>query len=246
MKKHRKNSKSDCGCKKTASKTLKVEPMRESITDGWKTTRPIKQSIKEVADFINFKLQPFRGKRILIETTGGDLYGILNVLRNNYVVTDNKENNKIVDLSEVQKIVCENMKIVIKPNHSDVAELNEEAPKINLILKERMGDLFFSPMTEEIKNPDNAKTMTPAEKAARDKLAAKLAKKGDIRRIETAVRLDSQTEAEHRTATHIILCKRPNADCKNRPKQKPSIRKVMAKMDKSRERRAKRREKNAK
>jgi hypothetical protein len=50
--------------------------------------------------------------------------------------------------------------------------------------------------------------MTRAEPEKRDKIAKKLKERGNIKRIKTDKRLDSQDEAEFRTATFQVLAMR--------------------------------------
>jgi hypothetical protein len=60
--------------------------------------------------------------------------------------------------------------------------------------------------------------MTKAELQKRDQIAAKLRKRGNIKRIKTEKRLDSQREAEFRTATFKVLAMRSEKGKKSNKK----------------------------
>ena len=79
----------------------------------------------------------------------------------------------------------------------------------DMLLKDKLQHLFFeSRITEEVVNKDHKGSMTAAELKKRDEIAAKLKKRGNIKRIKTEKRLDSQEEAEFRTATFQVLAMR--------------------------------------
>ena len=80
---------------------------------------------------------------------------------------------------------------------------------VDLLLKDKLKELFFSNnVNEEVVNKDHKGTMTKAELEKRDEIAAKMKKRGNIKRIKTDERLDSQEEAEFRTATFKVLAMR--------------------------------------
>lgn len=268
----------------------------------WERGKSVSQLTKECMDFTELDLKPFYGKKVLIETSNGDWFGTLGIVKNNFAIVENDEVKKIIDPTEIVKVISENTRILIleknKPNDpekwsscksqakskfdvypsayanawaakcykkkggtwrsvkEDVTQemqlLDEkiqhrdgkwvvtdssgkkvlgthetrgkalkqlqavEASKArrgmnedtNLVLKERLKDLFFKPVTEEVVNKDHKGSMTKAELEKRDKIAKKLKERGNIKRIKTEKRLDSQEEAEFRTATFQVLAMR--------------------------------------
>jgi hypothetical protein len=58
---------------------------------------------------------------------------------------------------------------------------------------------------EEVVNKDHKGSMSKAELQKRDRIAKKLKERGNIKRIKTEKRLDSQEEAEYRTATFQVF-----------------------------------------
>lgn len=80
---------------------------------------------------------------------------------------------------------------------------------VDLLLKDQLKGLFFdNTISEEVVNKDHKGTMSKAEIKKRDEIAAKMRKRGNIKRIKTDERLDSQEEAEYRTATFQVLAMR--------------------------------------
>lgn len=274
----------------------------------WERGKSVSQLTKECMDFTELDLTPFRGKKALIETTTGDWFGTLGIFKNNFALFENNEVKKVIDPTEIVKIICENTKILIleknKPNdpekwsackkqakskfdvypsayanawaakcykkkggswrsvkedvNTELELLNEviehkdgkwivmnktktkvlgthssknkalaqlraiEANKAgqginehaNLLLKDKLMSLFFNKINEEVVNKDHKGTMTKAEIEKRDEIAAKMKKRGNIKRIKTDERLDSQEEAEFRTATFKVLAMRKGKKAK--------------------------------
>jgi hypothetical protein len=89
----------------------------------------------------------------------------------------------------------------------------------DILLKDRLKSIFFeTELQEEVVNKDNKGSMTKAELQKRDQIAAKLRKRGNIKRIKTEKRLDSQREAEFRTATFKVLAMRSEKGKKSNKK----------------------------
>lgn len=78
---------------------------------------------KECLDFTELDLTPFRGKKTLIETASGNYYGILGVFKNTFALFEGNEVAKVLDASEITKVVCEDTRVVILeknvPNDSE-------------------------------------------------------------------------------------------------------------------------------
>lgn len=79
---------------------------------------------------------------------------------------------------------------------------------VDLLLKDKVKSLFFNKIDEEVVNKDHKGSMTAAEIQKRDEIAAEMKRRGNIKRIKTDERLDSQEEAEFRTATFKVLAMR--------------------------------------
>jgi hypothetical protein len=79
--------------------------------------------IKECLDFTELDLTPFRGKKTLVETVKGDYYGILGVFKNTFALFEGDQVAKVLDASEIIKVVCEDTRVVILekniPNDSE-------------------------------------------------------------------------------------------------------------------------------
>lgn len=293
----------DCGCEHSEDKKIADKLIGKLKKKQIKENAPVHhftpETIKEYTDFTELTLSPFKGKKALIETVDGDWYGVLGVFKNNYALFEGETVKKVIEPTEVIKVICEGTKILIleknKPNDPDkwsscksaakskfdvypsayanawaakcykkkggtwrsvkeetdiTAELLNEVIKhkdgkwvvmnkdetkvlgthesktkalaqlraieankarhgvhegVDLVLKDTLKDLFFS---EEVVNKDHKGTMTAAEKKKRDEIAAEMHKRGNIKRIKTDERLDSQEEAEFRTATFKVLAMR--------------------------------------
>lgn len=275
----------------------------------WERGKSVTQLTKECMDFTELDLSPFRGKKTLVETANGDYYGILGIFKNNFAIFENDQVKKVIDPTEITKVICENHKIVIleknTPNdpekwsacksqakakfdvypsayanawaakcykkkggswrtvkedvNTELELLNEvikhkdgkwvvmnkaqtkvlgthptktkalaqlraiEANKarhgvhegVDLLLKDRLKSLFFETnVNEEVVNKDHKGSMTKAEIRKRDEIAAEMKKRGNIKRIKTDERLDSQEEAEFRTATFKVLAMRKGKKAK--------------------------------
>ena len=78
---------------------------------------------KECLDFTELDLTPFRGKKTLIETANSNYYGILGVFKNTFALFEGNEVAKVLDASEITKVVCEDTRVVILeknvPNDSE-------------------------------------------------------------------------------------------------------------------------------
>ena len=238
----------------------------------WKNDKIDSQTIKECMDFTELDLTTFRGKKTLVETVNGNWHGILGIYKNNFALFEGNEVLKVIDPTEIVKVVCENKKILIleknKPNdpekwsscknqakskfdvypsayanawaskcykkkggtwtsvkedvntelellnevikHKDGkwVVMNKEQTKVlgthpskskavaqlraieahkhmneatQLLLREKIRDLFFS---EEVVNKDHKGSMTAAEIEKRDKIAAQLKKRGNIKGLK--------------------------------------------------------------
>jgi len=118
------NINESCGCDKNKeligkiTNKVKNKLLKENVTPKF-TTRPSK-TVKECMDFTELDLSPFRGKKVLIETAEGDWYGTLGVIKNNFALLEDNEVKKVIDSTEITKVVCEDTKILIleknKPN----------------------------------------------------------------------------------------------------------------------------------
>jgi len=122
----------DCGCehdKKSSLMSKIKDKMRKkllkekasNIVDHKKSSNI--SSIKECLDFTELDLTPFRGKKTLVETVKGDYYGILGVFKNTFALFEGDQVAKVLDASEITKVVCEGTRVVILeknvPNDSE-------------------------------------------------------------------------------------------------------------------------------
>jgi len=90
----------------------------------WERGKSVSQLTKECVDFTEADLQPFKNKKVLIETHNGVFMGILSSLKQNYTLLDEQgQVVKSIDPTEIVKILCENEKIIILeknvPNNSE-------------------------------------------------------------------------------------------------------------------------------
>jgi hypothetical protein len=80
----------------------------------------LNQITEECVDFTQLDLMPFRGKKVLIETLEGNWYGTLGVIKNNFALLEEETVKKVIEPTEVIKVLCENTRILIleknKPN----------------------------------------------------------------------------------------------------------------------------------
>lgn len=122
----------DCGCehdKKSSLMSKIKDKMRKkllkekasNIVDHKKSSNI--SSIKECLDFTELDLTTFRGKKTLVETVKGDYYGILGVFKNTFALFEGDQVAKVLDASEITKVVCEGTRVVILeknvPNDSE-------------------------------------------------------------------------------------------------------------------------------
>lgn len=86
----------------------------------WEGGRSVSQITKECMDFTELDLSPFRGKKVLIETTNGDWHGTLGIIKNNFALINGDTVVKSIDPSEIIKVICEDTRVLIleknKPN----------------------------------------------------------------------------------------------------------------------------------
>jgi hypothetical protein len=105
--------------KKGNAVVVRFDEVNEQIKP-WKGSNPANHVTKECMDFTELDLAPFRGKKVLIETTNGDWYGTLGIIKNNFALLNGEEIVKTIDPSEVSKVICENARVLIleknKPN----------------------------------------------------------------------------------------------------------------------------------
>jgi hypothetical protein len=127
-----KNLNEDCGCEHNKKFSLmdKIkEKMRKKLLKekasnfmNHKKSSNV-TSIKECLDFTELDLTPFRGKKTLVETVKGDYYGILGVFKNTFALFEGDQVAKVLDASEIIKVVCEDTRVVILeknvPNDSE-------------------------------------------------------------------------------------------------------------------------------
>ena len=89
----------------------------------WEKGKSVSQLTKECMDFTELDLTPFRGKKIIIETAENILYGKLGVYKNNFAIFENSEVKKVLEPSEITKVICEGTTVLIleknKPNDPD-------------------------------------------------------------------------------------------------------------------------------
>jgi hypothetical protein len=80
-------------------------------------------SIKECLDFTELDLTLFRGKKTLVETVKGNYYGTLGVFKNTFALFEGNQVAKVLDASEITKVVCEDTRVIILeknvPNDSE-------------------------------------------------------------------------------------------------------------------------------
>jgi hypothetical protein len=124
-----KNNNEDCGCEHDKKSSL-MNKIKQKISKKllkeqanfkvWKKDVSNTSVIKECMDFTELDLVPFRGKKTLVETNNGNYYGVLGIFKNNFALFEDGEMSKIIDPTEVTKVVCEDTRVVIleknKPN----------------------------------------------------------------------------------------------------------------------------------
>jgi len=124
-----KNNNEDCGCEHDKKSSL-MSKIKQKISKKllkeqanfkvWKKDVSNTSVIKECMDFTELDLAPFRGKKTLVETNNGNYYGVLGIFKNNFALFEKGEMSKIIDPTEVTKVVCEDTRVVIleknKPN----------------------------------------------------------------------------------------------------------------------------------
>jgi hypothetical protein len=118
-----KNLNEDCGCEHANKKSSLMDKIKQKMKkkllkeqasfEIWKNNNLNTQTIKECMDFTELDLAPFRGKKTLVETHKGNYYGILGIFKNNFALFEDGEMSKVIDPSEVTKIVCEDTRVVI-------------------------------------------------------------------------------------------------------------------------------------
>lgn len=122
----------DCGCehdKKSSLMSKIKDKMRKkllkektlNIVDHKKSSNI--SSIKECLDFTELDLTLFRGKKTLVETVKGNYYGTLGVFKNTFALFEGNQVAKVLDASEITKVVCEDTRVIILeknvPNDSE-------------------------------------------------------------------------------------------------------------------------------
>jgi hypothetical protein len=118
-----KNLNEDCGCEHANKKSSLMDKIKQKMKkkllkeqasfEMWKNNNLNNQTIKECMDFTELDLTPFRGKKTLVETHKGNYYGILGIFKNNFALFEDGEMSKVINPTEVTKIVCEDTRIVI-------------------------------------------------------------------------------------------------------------------------------------
>ena len=118
-----KNLNEDCGCEHANKKSSLMDKIKQKMKkkllkeqasfEMWKNNNLNNQTIKECMDFTELDLTPFRGKKTLVETYKGNYYGILGIFKNNFALFEDGEMSKVIDPTEVTKIVCEDTRVVI-------------------------------------------------------------------------------------------------------------------------------------
>ena len=118
-----KNLNEDCGCEHANKKSSLMDKIKQKMKkkllkeqasfEMWKNNNLNNQTIKECMDFTELDLTPFRGKKTLVETHKGNYYGILGIFKNNFALFEDGEMSKVIDPTEVTKIVCEDTRVVI-------------------------------------------------------------------------------------------------------------------------------------
>jgi len=175
-------------CKSQAKSKFDVYP--SAYANAWAakcykkkggTWRSVKENLETELQFLDEKIQQKSGKWVVTDSSGKKVLGTHD--------TRAKALNqlKAVEASKARR------------------GMHEQA---DLLLRDRLKTTFFKPVTEEVVNKDHKGSMTKAELEKRDKIAKKLKERGNIKRIKTDERLDSQEEAEYRTATFQVLAMR--------------------------------------
>jgi len=123
VKESMKNLNEDCGCEHANKKSSLMDKIKQKMKkkllkeqasfEMWKNNNLNNQTIKECMDFTELDLTPFRGKKTLVETHKGNYYGILGIFKNNFALFEDGEMSKVINPTEVTKIVCEDTRIVI-------------------------------------------------------------------------------------------------------------------------------------
>jgi hypothetical protein len=118
-----KNLNEDCGCEHANKKSSLMDKIKQKMKkkllkeqasfEMRKNNNLNNQTIKECMDFTELDLTPFRGKKTLVETYKGNYYGILGIFKNNFALFEDGEMSKVIDPTEVTKIVCEDTRVVI-------------------------------------------------------------------------------------------------------------------------------------
>jgi hypothetical protein len=89
----------------------------------WEKGKSVSQITKECLDFTELDLTTFRNKKTLVETVKGNYYGTLGIFKNNFALFEGKEVTKVLDPSEITKVICENTRVIILeknvPNDSE-------------------------------------------------------------------------------------------------------------------------------
>jgi hypothetical protein len=118
-----KNLNEDCGCEHANKKSSLMDKIKQKMKKKllkeqanfkvWKKDNSNTQVIKECMDFTELDLAPFRGKKTLVETHKRNYYGILGIFKNNFALFEDGEMSKVIDPSEVTKVVCEDTRVII-------------------------------------------------------------------------------------------------------------------------------------
>lgn len=86
----------------------------------WERGKSVSQLTKECMDFTELDLTPYRGKKIIVETTNEILYGKLGIHKNNFAIFEDSSVKKVLEPSEIIKVICEGTTVLIleknKPN----------------------------------------------------------------------------------------------------------------------------------
>ena len=89
----------------------------------WEKGKSVTQLTKECLDFTELDLTTFRNKKTLVETVKGNYYGTLGIFKNNFALFEGEEVTKVLDPSEITKVVCEDTRVIILeknvPNDSE-------------------------------------------------------------------------------------------------------------------------------
>jgi hypothetical protein len=117
-----KNYNEECGCEHDKKSSLmdkikekmRKKLLKEKASDFMNHKKSSNITlIKECLDFTELDLTPFRGKKTLVETVKGDYYGILGVFKNTFALFEGDQVAKVLDASEIIKVVCEDTRVVI-------------------------------------------------------------------------------------------------------------------------------------